>query len=131
MAKVHICFSCTFSCHNLLVSYLWIVLYQNAIQSHPLCETRFTQYQTSPAVSGGPGDGDCYRFLFRLQQCGGKVVYMYFEFNFLTKENVNFAQAGQTLSSSAWVCGLGTRLNGTGIEQQYNTTALNRTPSCD
>lgn len=54
---------------------------------------------------------------------------MYFEFNFLTKENVNFARAGQTLSALILVCGLGMRLNGTGIEQQYNATALNRTPA--
>ena len=109
------------------MSYLWIVLYQNAIQSHPLCETRFTQYQTSPAVSGGPGDGDCYRFLFRLQQCGGKVAYMYFEFNFLTKENVNFAQAGQDpfiISLGVWF-GNETKWNWNRTAVQYHSSKQN------
>ena len=32
----------------------------DVMQSHPLCRTRFGQYQASSAVLGWPGDGDCY-----------------------------------------------------------------------
>ena len=39
----------------------------DVMQSHPLCRTRFSQYQASSAVLGWPGDGDCYNIMRRMQ----------------------------------------------------------------